>query len=421
LETQRNPILQNLQGNRNPFIDNPAFATTIWGGPQAEDLFGNTGGGGGGNTLCGSTVSSFPYGESFESNFGDWVQANAADDFNWARRSGGTPSSNTGPGSASAGSQYIFMESSTPNYSTKRAILYGPCFDLSSASQADVNFKYHMYGSSNMGSLVLEASLDGTSWTSVWSKSGNQGNNWQTANVDLDAYAGQNVQLRLNGVTGTTWQGDMAVDDLELSTSGGGGGSGPTATNLRITLDNYPEETSWLIRDESNVTVASGGTYGSQADGSTLNISVSLPDGCYTLVFSDTYGDGICCSYGNGSYALTETVSGTVLASGGSFGTTDTKTFCVGTSSLQSEVIQVLNTTRLQQLPNFSFYPNPAGDAITVRTPAGTMYTIANHMGQVIQKGAVHDTIDLTNLVRGTYLLTLANETEAVTKVLVKQ
>ena len=33
------------QGNRNPFIDNPAFATQIWGGPQAEDIFG-----GGGNS-----------------------------------------------------------------------------------------------------------------------------------------------------------------------------------------------------------------------------------------------------------------------------------------------------------------------------------------------------------------------------------
>ncbi|WGH76009.1 endonuclease [Tenacibaculum tangerinum] len=44
-EKQRNPILENLQGNRNPFIDNPAFATQIWGGAQAEDLFGNGGGG----------------------------------------------------------------------------------------------------------------------------------------------------------------------------------------------------------------------------------------------------------------------------------------------------------------------------------------------------------------------------------------
>jgi endonuclease I/chitodextrinase len=39
LEKQRNPVLETLQGNRNPFIDNPAFATQIWGGPQAEDLF----------------------------------------------------------------------------------------------------------------------------------------------------------------------------------------------------------------------------------------------------------------------------------------------------------------------------------------------------------------------------------------------
>ncbi|NRT12952.1 endonuclease [Flavobacterium sp. 14A] len=42
-ELNRNTILEGVQGNRNPFIDNPAFATTIWGGPQAENRFtGNT-------------------------------------------------------------------------------------------------------------------------------------------------------------------------------------------------------------------------------------------------------------------------------------------------------------------------------------------------------------------------------------------
>ena len=50
IETNRNTYHGNTantyaQGNRNPFIDNPAFATQIWGGPQAEDLFG----GGSGN------------------------------------------------------------------------------------------------------------------------------------------------------------------------------------------------------------------------------------------------------------------------------------------------------------------------------------------------------------------------------------
>lgn len=39
-EMNRNNILQNLQGNRNPFIDNPYLATKIWNGPQAADPWG---------------------------------------------------------------------------------------------------------------------------------------------------------------------------------------------------------------------------------------------------------------------------------------------------------------------------------------------------------------------------------------------
>jgi endonuclease I/chitodextrinase/endonuclease/exonuclease/phosphatase family metal-dependent hydrolase len=38
-ELNRNIILEGVQGNRNPFIDNPAFATAIWGGPQAQNRF----------------------------------------------------------------------------------------------------------------------------------------------------------------------------------------------------------------------------------------------------------------------------------------------------------------------------------------------------------------------------------------------
>lgn len=36
LELQRNDIIHQLQGNRNPFIDNPFLATLIWNGPEAE-------------------------------------------------------------------------------------------------------------------------------------------------------------------------------------------------------------------------------------------------------------------------------------------------------------------------------------------------------------------------------------------------
>jgi len=40
-EKDRNDAIQNWQGNRNPFIDNPRIAYKIWGGPMAEDTWGN--------------------------------------------------------------------------------------------------------------------------------------------------------------------------------------------------------------------------------------------------------------------------------------------------------------------------------------------------------------------------------------------
>jgi len=36
-EVSRNDILEGIQGNRNPFIDNPYLATIIWNGPMAQD------------------------------------------------------------------------------------------------------------------------------------------------------------------------------------------------------------------------------------------------------------------------------------------------------------------------------------------------------------------------------------------------
>jgi len=43
IEKQRNPVSESNQGNRNPFVDNPYLATKIWGGPDAEDIWGTLG------------------------------------------------------------------------------------------------------------------------------------------------------------------------------------------------------------------------------------------------------------------------------------------------------------------------------------------------------------------------------------------
>jgi len=170
---------------------------------------------------CSGGISSFPYSESFESSIGAWSQS-GADDINWTRDANGTPSNNTGPSGGADGSFYMYVEASGngTGFPNKRAILNSPCFDLSGQTSATFSFNYHQFGSSNMGTINLEASNDnGASWVSIWSSSGNLGNSWQSASVDISAYVGDGLQLRFNRLTGSTWQADIAIDNIILSTS----------------------------------------------------------------------------------------------------------------------------------------------------------------------------------------------------------
>jgi hypothetical protein len=99
-----------------------------------------------------------------------------------------------------------------------------------------------------------------------------------------------------------------------------------TELTLTILTDNYPGETTWTITSGSS-TVASGGPYG--ASGTTYVESICLPDGCdYTFTIFDSYGDGICCAYGSGSYSLTG--PGGTIASGGSFTSSEATAFEIG-------------------------------------------------------------------------------------------
>ncbi|OUR93868.1 hypothetical protein A9Q87_03925 [Flavobacteriales bacterium 34_180_T64] len=166
---------------------------------------------------CSGGISSFPYTEGFENTFGAWTQ-DSSDDIDWTVDANGTPSSNTGPSDAPQGTYYIYVEASSPNYPSKRSILNSPCFDLSGLSTPTFDFDYHMYGATDMGTIDLEASTDeGETWTSIWNQSGNKGNEWLNASVDLSAYAGGTVQLRFNRFVGSTWQADIAIDNINLS------------------------------------------------------------------------------------------------------------------------------------------------------------------------------------------------------------
>merc|ERR1711937_27006 len=97
---------------------------------------------------------------------------------------------------------------------------------------------------------------------------------------------------------------------------------------VSITTDNYPGETTWTLKNGcSGEELLSGGPY--SASGTLYEDEVCTPDSLSDtyckFTINDTWGDGICCSYGSGSYKVY--FDNVEKASGGEFGSAETKTF----------------------------------------------------------------------------------------------
>ena len=143
---------------------------------------------------------------SFEAGLDGWTTGGM--DRPFMRRSGSASTSVTGPSSAADGSYYVYAHADW-NYNQN--------FDLEKTFPTGqelygVAFQYHMYGA-DMGSAVLESSATGTNWASLWSKSGDQGNQWLQATV----YAGGGqTMLRYTCVRAQRAGGVTSCDESQL-------------------------------------------------------------------------------------------------------------------------------------------------------------------------------------------------------------
>ena len=103
--------------------------------------------------------------------------------------------------------------------------------------------------------------------------------------------------------------------------------------SLEIIFDDYPEENGWQLYEGANASgavIAQGGLTGNSISGyggeTSFLTNFCLASGDYTFVMYDAYNDGMCCTYGDGSYTLSKD-DGTVLVSGGSFAANDISNF----------------------------------------------------------------------------------------------
>ncbi len=97
------------------------------------------------------------------------------------------------------------------------------------------------------------------------------------------------------------------------------------ALRVRVRTDRYPAETSVALVDAGGAEVFARGYAGEAKETEVVDVVVVEP-GSYTFTIFDSYGDGLCCSYGQGWYRV-EGEDGTVYAAGAKFARSEATTF----------------------------------------------------------------------------------------------
>jgi endonuclease I len=155
-------------------------------------------------------------------------------------------------------------------------------------------------------------------------------NQWQQLTYNYTASTTKNIAIGLRFYDTAGFDGSeiVYVDYFQPTPATDGGTGGACTTNsvsFSLTTDQYGYETSWNLVDSSNQVQASGSNL---ASSTSYSENICLADGSYTFTINDSYGDGICCTYGNGSYDLS--LAGNPLASGATFTSSESKTFTLG-------------------------------------------------------------------------------------------
>ena len=192
-----------------------------------------------------------------------------------------------------------------------------------------------------------------------------------------------------------------------------------TATvNLTLLTDGYGGETSWEFKDSNDSILYSGETnvYGNET---TYNHTFDVPTGgCYSFTIYDSEGDGICCSWGSGSYTLTDSNSN-VIATGGEFGAQE---------SVSITTVNTLGTENYLLDRKITLYPNPATNVLNIKVGASNSlpdtFKVYNMLGQIVLQQSIGELSDLavntSSLSMGMYFIKIATDNASISLPFIK-
>ncbi|XP_071956933.1 MAM and LDL-receptor class A domain-containing protein 1-like [Antedon mediterranea] len=112
-------------------------------------------------------------------------------------------------------SYYVFIEASSPRVIGEQAWLVSESFPVN--QDFCLSFWYHMYGADagTFNVYLQTAIIDPSGWELKWTLSGDQGDYWQHALVDVKSTTTV-FEVVFEGVIGRSYLGDLALDDTQL-------------------------------------------------------------------------------------------------------------------------------------------------------------------------------------------------------------
>ena len=156
--------------------------------------------------------------------------------------------------------------------------------------------------------------------------------------IEIESQLEETVQITINENLQQT--NTIALNLLSINNQSDGdstNNSASTTTSLdsdydTITLvinpDDYPQETSWKLLDQGINEIVATGSLGYGTEFYSEDICVDYKS-CFTLYVYDSYGDGICCGYGEGNFLINDASGNTILSNDGEFDNFVQEVFCL--------------------------------------------------------------------------------------------
>lgn len=328
--------------------------------------------------------------------------------------------------------------------------------------QVDPKFAFENLGQNTVSSIELRYNINnGTEVTYTWN---GQVGQFASTEISLPTYyylpqANNTITVEIIAVNGST--DDVASNNIVTSNFNvDATGYNTTSIGLDLQLDNWGSEITWGVYDASGVFVPArdnitGTTYSSPivyADGMTsannqFFYTITLNDfDCYSIVFEDSYGDGLDGNGGGpvGSFSFTDptTSAPLLIGSGGSIGSGSSAAFftinATGGSNATTDLTETTDsdndgvtdldelnlgsnpndpnsqpTTSISDLANLgvSIYPNPSTGIIYLESVSRVNYRVIDALGKMITSGSVkgNKSLNLSSAASGLYTLSVVD------------